>query len=505
MAFRSRVRLLTLFLGLMILRPATTAEINWKDPPQGVFEDRWYVILVNGQRAGYSRVATKRNDQTIESLNFIELGIARGAAEIKLVMKSVQKETLRGEPLGFDVEQQMSLATVMKKGVVRDGRVYITSTEQGRSTENNYEWDPKSKMAWGIALATRTEPIAVGKVFDLWTYDALVRPSGPVRTQLKIVGKETIDMLGRQVEAFKAEATTYLMAPITTISYVDESGADLRMTMDMGFIKADLIACSKEYALQKAASPELFIQTVIEMGKPLNPERLKRIRYRLNVSDTFSEEMFPTTGMQRVIRREDQMVELEVCRIDWNKLKQATSQPVPADIKPYLEASAFLDAKNPKIIEQARKAVGAEKDPVRMADLLRRHVSSFIDKKDLTVGLATASEVVQTRQGDCTEHAVLLAAMARAVGIPARCVGGIVYVSAMTGKKYVFGFHMWTQVWLAGQWVDIDGALLQTDCDPSHIVMTIMPLNEDGMADIAVGILPFIGKTRIEVLETEKN
>ena len=39
---------------------------------------------------------------------------------------------------------------------------------------------------------------------------------------------------------------------------------------------------------------------------------------------------------------------------------------------------------------------------------------------------------------------VLLAAMARAVGIQSRCVGGMVYVSDLVGQKYVFGFHLWT-------------------------------------------------------------
>ena len=41
---------------------------------------------------------------------------------------------------------------------------------------------------------------------------------------------------------------------------------------------------------------------------------------------------------------------------------------------------------------------------------------------------ATAAEVARSREGDCTEHAVLLAALARARGIPARVAMGLVYV-----------------------------------------------------------------------------
>ena len=38
---------------------------------------------------------------------------------------------------------------------------------------------------------------------------------------------------------------------------------------------------------------------------------------------------------------------------------------------------------------------------------------------------------------------VLLAALARARGIPSRAAVGLVYVGALKG----FGYHMWTEVW----------------------------------------------------------
>lgn len=479
-------------------------DFDWNDPPKGVFEDRWYAVLVNGQRSGYSRMATRRVDDTIESLNYIEMSIKRGPAEIKIVMKSKQRETLKGEALGFEAEQKMSLVGVKKVGQIRDGRVYITTTQQGRTTQADYPWDPKAKMSWATALATRTKPVAVGTTYDLWTYDALAKPSGPIRTTIKIVAKERVKLLDREVDAFKAETVTYLGFPITSESYVDEDGADIKMVMDLGFIKAELIACDEATARQEAAPPELFVQTFIELPKPLDAANLRRVRYRLRVDEDVKEEMFPKTAMQRAKRVSDRVIDLDVRRIDWKKLASSKPSTIPDDVKAYLGSSTFLNAKDPKIVELARKAIGDETEPTKMSDLLRKFVTEYVTLKDLTVGLGTASEVARSRQGDCTEHAVLLAAMARAAGLPARCVGGMVYVSSLAGRNYIFGFHMWTQVWIAGEWVDIDAALRQTDCDPSHIAMAIMPLNEDSMTDIAVGILPFIGKTKLEIIETEK-
>ncbi len=481
------------------------ASFDWSNPPQGVLEDRWFVVRINGQRAGYSRMATRRQGDEIESLNFVEMSIQRGPARIKMAMKSKQRETVEGKPLRFDVEQKMSLVNVKKHGVIRDGRVYITTTQQNRKTKADCAWDPKAKMSWAVALATRTKPVEVGQTYDLWVYDALAKPSGPIRSKVEIVGKEKVKLLDRELEAYKARTTSYLAGmPITSISYVDETGADVKMTMDMGFLKAELIACTEQQARQDAEPPELFVQTFIELPKPLHPARLQRVRYALRLGKQAEQDMFPSTAMQTVIKKSSKEIILDVARIDWEELKKAKAPAtMPEDVKGCLQASSFLNAEDPEIIKLAKKAVGDAKDPVEQADRLRKFATDYVTMKDLNVGLGTASEVARSKQGDCTEHAVLLAAMARSIGIPARCVGGVVYISQMAGKRNIFGFHMWTQVWINGQWVDIDAAFRQTQCDPSHIAMSVMPLNEDGMTDLAAGILPFIGNTEIEVLETE--
>ena len=59
----------------------------------------------------------------------------------------------------------------------------------------------------------------------------------------------------------------------------------------------------------------------------------------------------------------------------------------------------------------------------------------------------------------------LLAAMLRADDIPSRTVSGLVYVSSFEGAKDIFGYHMWTQGWIAedgkGRWVDLDATLVK--------------------------------------------
>lgn len=68
-----------------------------------------------------------------------------------------------------------------------------------------------------------------------------------------------------------------------------------------------------------------------------------------------------------------------------------------------------------------------------------------------------ASEVARDLEGDCTEHALITAALARAVGLPARIVWGAVLVFK-DGRWQAYG-HAWVQTKEAGRWMLRDSAL----------------------------------------------
>ena len=67
---------------------------------------------------------------------------------------------------------------------------------------------------------------------------------------------------------------------------------------------------------------------------------------------------------------------------------------------------------------------------------------------DCAVAFASAAETVRSLEGDCSEHAVLCAAMARAAGMPSRVVSGLVYLppgGGLGGERGVFGYHLWAE------------------------------------------------------------
>ena len=76
-------------------------------------------------------------------------------------------------------------------------------------------------------------------------------------------------------------------------------------------------------------------------------------------------------------------------------------------------------------------------------------VCAAIDKKNMSRGFDVASVVASRREGDCSEHAVLLAAVLRAQGIPARVVFGVYIDGPRAGDGAALeGFgHAWTEAW----------------------------------------------------------
>ena len=156
-------------------------------------------------------------------------------------------------------------------------------------------------------------------------------------------------------------------------------------------------------------------------------------------------------------------------------------------------------------MELAHKAAGAEKDPRKLAERLCRFVSEYVLTKSLSVGFATASEVARSREGDCTEHGLLLAALGRAKGIPTRIVTGLVYAEEFAGQRHVLGGHLWTQFWIDGSWVDLDAAYGQVDVDPTHIAMGLSAAGDEGLADLVTTTWLGLGKLAISVVNIEPN
>jgi transglutaminase-like putative cysteine protease len=135
------------------------------------------------------------------------------------------------------------------------------------------------------------------------------------------------------------------------------------------------------------------------------------------------------------------------------------------------ESSFWVDPDEPEI-QALRPEVVAEAGPRPRARDLADFVAAYIVDKDLSRAFDPASVVARRRQGDCTEHAVLLAALCRLFGLPARVVTGFVVLTEGEGAPYAAG-HAWVEVFEGGRWALADATELW-DARPVHLPLQTM-------------------------------
>jgi transglutaminase-like putative cysteine protease len=124
-------------------------------------------------------------------------------------------------------------------------------------------------------------------------------------------------------------------------------------------------------------------------------------------------------------------------------------------------------------------------NPTAEALLLEKAVYHRIRLKDYSTVMGTASETLARGRGDCTEHAVLLGAVCRARGIPARLVAGLTPAGAEQ-----MAWHLWTEVWL-GSWVALDATRGLGAPAPATVALLRMerPEDEIGNLERSIGVL----------------
>jgi transglutaminase-like putative cysteine protease len=135
----------------------------------------------------------------------------------------------------------------------------------------------------------------------------------------------------------------------------------------------------------------------------------------------------------------------------------------------HLAPTPEVDSDAPAIRALAAEVAGDARGAWAAARRLNQHVHRRLEK---TFGQSRdrASEVLAGGKGDCTEHALLLVALARAAGVPARLVHGLVYARYGDGADALY-WHAWAEVRSGGEWIAMDPTLGQDVADATHLAL----------------------------------
>ena len=487
-------RLVILVLGaLVVLVSAAEAveEAAGDEALEGLPQDEWQAVFMKGKRIGYLHMKMQREGDFIVSDVKMKMTMQRFGSETTVQMGSKYREHLDGTPVAFVTETKTGAMKIRTKGTTRDGKLHLVTTVGEMSQERTVEWDPEALFPYALDRKLRSLKLEPGEEFTVQVFSPEISTSEPVEMTIKVIGPDEVNVLGVKHEAIKIETRVSKMPSLVEHSWLDAQGNVLAAEVaQMGGIR--MVRCTKAYALAGPEAVDLGDLMLIKPDTPLKAvDELSRLVVKLSTVDgsPFSVEL-PSEGHQRAVERDETSVTLEI--------SDALTKTEEKDLGPFRSASTLLNSDDERIVAAAKKAVGNETDAWRKAQALRRAVYELVDEKSYDVAMASASEVIRNKEGDCTEHAVLLAAMARAAGIPSRVAIGLMYVQGR------FGYHMWTQVYVDGAWRDVDAVLDGRDFDPAHIRLATSPMSDDEFLFDLAAFVSVFGNLKIEIIEAER-
>lgn len=420
----------------------------------------WMTVMLAGQRIGHLRLDRSLGGNVVTTTQDLQIELNRNGSVVPMEVLTRSVETLDGQPLGFYSRSTLSHADSIVDGQRQaDGSYAVTATVAGLVTRTSLVWPTGALLSDGQRQAMARAIDRTGP-YTLSLFDPSTRAVAAV--DVEVLGNEWISLpdgpewLSHQREVLQTARDVQRMD-----LWINARGETRKGELQMLGHPLEMLACSQACALAPVQDIDMLRAAMVESPAPVTPSmRRSGLRYLIHTADENTQPVIATDEQHMTpLGHGDWLVEVGDA--------QPGGQPPPTaeDALP----NVWLQSDAPEVRVLAVRAAGRDGSDLQKMARLRDFVSSYISERGKDVGYASAVEVVRTRKGDCKESAVLLAALARAEGIPARVVSGMVYVNRYGGSAQVFVPHAWMQAWVDGRWQSYDAAL--GHFDSAHIAL----------------------------------
>jgi hypothetical protein len=428
-------------------------------------DDTWMSVSLDGRKIGHLETERIVDADRITTTQHFSLILTRTDKSIPLLNTTTSIEDLSGAPLGFSATTSMSAQETEVRGSRRpDGRFELYTNTGGQRRYSMLILPANAMLVEAQRQTMRRQGWAPGTQYQMLNFDASSQQT--VNIDITVLGTDRVELPGGVESLHHLRQSLNLASGAQVMDlWLDDEAHVRKGSMPLFGYHLEMLACDKSCALAPDQDVDLLRLAMADAPRPLTFNlRAEPLRFWIRVSNASpSAEPFIQTDEQQVARLSDGLWQVDV-----GSPRVGTEQPPQADDT---AANDWLQSDAPAIRDTAARAVGDASSDLQRMRRLRLFVSGYIEKKGMDVGYASALETLGTRHGDCTEHAVLLAALARALGIPARVVTGMVYAERFGGSSRVFVPHAWMQAWIDGRWTSYDAALGRFDS--THIALAV--------------------------------
>jgi hypothetical protein len=438
----------------------------------------WMGVYLRDKKIGWSRSSIEKIDPTryrLRNETFMRLE-AMGAVHETTMELSVDF-TPTYDPLAFRFSLVTPASSSTAEGEVQGG-VLVTRMKTPQSeSEKRIPLDGNRDLFGLAELRRAAEGYKVGDVFEGEVFEPTVFGVAPYR--LEVLDSNVVRIGAAEETVFRIKMT---MAGIESISVVNADGEIIRSDGPMGITMKREDERSARDLGQTGNVTDLILAFAIDAETVIaSPGRIRRAVMEVTGLETG----LAAGGVQRVSDPDSNGV--RIVTVDLGRSERTTQ----VEAAPWLLPGERVQSDDPRIRARAREIIGEAGSWRQKAKRLFDWVHGNM-RQQSAFTLPSAVDVLETMSGDCNEHAVLLTALARAAGIPARDAVGVAYHQ---GRFY---YHAWNELWLDGYWYPVDATFNERPAGALRVRLAVGDLAEQ------MRIATMAGRIRIRVKEASE-
>jgi len=439
--------------------------------------EEWREIFVKGRKVGYTVTRVRKIEEGFEVREeiFLTVNLMGSTREILSYTRAELDERFLLN--SFDFSLSSGLIEFKISGKIKGNNIYLSMGEKGKEETRLIRLPSKPMISAGMTQFFKSCKFKIGDSYNFPVFDPVTMTTNPA--VIKVVAEEVIEIDSKPYKAFRLEMN-FLGRPL--VFWLDEKGVSLKEEGFMGFTLVRSTPAKAPLGLDRSKMVDFYELSAIKIAKKIkNPRELSYLKILLDQVPS----SLPIDGQRQTLTGKALTVKKENPPFKGSYIVPYRGKD--NNLLYYLRPEMLIQSKDPEIISLAKEIVKETTDPFLAANMIMEWVFENLEKMPV-VSIPNAKEILTYKKGDCNEHATILTALLRAIGIPARIVAGLVYKD---GKFY---YHAWNEAHI-NRWISMDAILKQMPVDATHIKLV------NGGIEKQIQIVGMIGTLKFTVLD----
>lgn len=411
----------------------------------GWCQSDWFGVFIKGKKAGYVTFDDKNGEKGPfrESISVLSGKMLGADLEIKVTSRTWANPD--GKLTRMEVDSTSGGKTQNVVAVVEGDEINATSTMDGRTS--------KARVAIPKGAQIVDDPMSIflkgGQLREVYVFDSTTL--GLVKCNPVSKGTEKVSTPLGDVEATVID----MQDPRSPLKvYLSTKGDIIKAVGPFGM---EIVPLTKEDALAETEGVDVADASSVVPDREIK-DFLGTKSLQLEVSGHDLSKV-PSDDHQTVTKSGEKWL-LNIHPVQPESIEKGSSGSI--DPK-WLESDQHIPSGNDKFKKKAKEIVGETRGLLERVEKLRLWVQGKVRANAGMGVLRDADDILESGDGVCRDHAILLATLLRADSIPTRLVSGMVYANS------AFYYHAWVEVWTGSKWLGVDSTRPTKGLDATHI------------------------------------